>query len=232
MARTNVKKDSYYFSHDCGSSRDLKIIKLRRKYGWAGYGIFWAVVEKLRETSDFKIPVEQIDDLLFDLGIDKDVFDYLFTCKLLVKNNDEFYSNSLIARMDMKKEISEKMRANGKQGGRPKKTKKVKDKIVEIENPIIPKTDGSINHSGGKIQEFITAIGAFTVSEIEKSNISSLIDRGCIADDVKSAKKKSPDYVKGFKNENTLRNIITEMEIRKGNEPMTDEELRAYAKTL
>ena len=36
-------KDTFYFKHDNNARHDTKLVKLRMKDGWEGYGMFWAV---------------------------------------------------------------------------------------------------------------------------------------------------------------------------------------------
>lgn len=114
-------KESFYFSHDCGACRDLKIIKLRRKFGWEGYGVFWAVIEALRETSNYEIALEDVDDLVFEFGFKREIFDFLVECGLLKQEGNFFYSDSLKRRMDMRDSRAKTNRENGRKGGRPKK---------------------------------------------------------------------------------------------------------------
>jgi len=52
-------KDAYYFSHDSNARNDPKIQALMSKWGYEGYGWFWAVLETLREQSDYKYPVNK-----------------------------------------------------------------------------------------------------------------------------------------------------------------------------
>lgn len=42
--------ESYYFGHDYNARNDEKILKLRRDMGWEGFGIYWALVEKMYEA--------------------------------------------------------------------------------------------------------------------------------------------------------------------------------------
>ena len=44
-------KDVGYFSHDSNAHRDYKMVKLRTKLGWGGYGLFWAIIENLRNET-------------------------------------------------------------------------------------------------------------------------------------------------------------------------------------
>jgi len=51
------KKDAYYFSHDCNAQDDPKCMMLIDDLGMEGYGIFWALIEKLRAEKDYTLPV-------------------------------------------------------------------------------------------------------------------------------------------------------------------------------
>lgn len=43
-------KDSHYFPHDYNARRDERIIRLIKKMGFEGYGVFWAIIENLYEA--------------------------------------------------------------------------------------------------------------------------------------------------------------------------------------
>ena len=49
------KKDAYYFSHDSSASRDIKMLKIKYIYGWEGVGLFWGIIETLREKTSGEI---------------------------------------------------------------------------------------------------------------------------------------------------------------------------------
>lgn len=42
---------SKYLSHDYNARTDEKLVKVRMKHGWAGYGLYWAILEKLYDAS-------------------------------------------------------------------------------------------------------------------------------------------------------------------------------------
>ena len=52
-----MKKDAYYFSHDSNAQDDPKCMLLIDQLGMEGYGIFWALIEKLRSEKDYKLPI-------------------------------------------------------------------------------------------------------------------------------------------------------------------------------
>jgi len=121
------EKDAYWFKHDGNARNDLNMIKLRRRGGLEAIGLFWCVIEMLRESEAHELPINDIDDICYELRCENKIFDYLFNCNLLVKNDNVFYSESLKNRMFKLDEIKEKRRIAGSKGGkakaRPKQTK-------------------------------------------------------------------------------------------------------------
>lgn len=106
-----------YFSHDSNARNDSKILNLRMSLGAEGYGIFFMLLERLREEEDY-MSVKDYNAIAFDLRVDaskvkKVVEDFgLF---VFTDNGEYFYSESFLRRMEFKdskkKEISEKRRA-------------------------------------------------------------------------------------------------------------------------
>lgn len=63
-----MKKDAYYFSHFSNARHDRKIKRLRKELGIEGYGIYFMLLEVLREQFEFKYPLEDIDLLSEEFG--------------------------------------------------------------------------------------------------------------------------------------------------------------------
>ena len=59
-------KEAYYFSHDANARNDIKIKAMMSRYGYEGYGMYWAIVEMLRETKDYELPWKIIHSLHFN----------------------------------------------------------------------------------------------------------------------------------------------------------------------
>jgi len=57
----NMNKDAFYFPHFSNARNDRKILRLRRELGTEGYGIYFMILEILRDSSDYKYPIEDID---------------------------------------------------------------------------------------------------------------------------------------------------------------------------
>lgn len=52
-----MKKDAYYFSHDSNAKDDPKCVLLIEQLGLEGYGIFWVLIETLRDQPEYKYPL-------------------------------------------------------------------------------------------------------------------------------------------------------------------------------
>lgn len=44
-----MKEQNSYFSHDGNARNDAKLLKVRMKHGAAGYGVYFMILERLRE---------------------------------------------------------------------------------------------------------------------------------------------------------------------------------------
>jgi len=102
-------KETYYFSHDYNARNNEKILKLVKNEGWGGYGIYWAIIEKLYEADGFL--EEDYDCIAFDLRtkcerIKRIINDY----KLFKIASKKICSKSVLARLRKRKGKSEKAR--------------------------------------------------------------------------------------------------------------------------
>lgn len=104
-------KETFYFSHDYGARNDEKILKLVQKEGWEGYGIYWAIIEKLYEADGFI--EEDYDCIAFDLRTECDRINRIINdYKLFTVASKKIHSKSCLARLATRKGISEQNRQN------------------------------------------------------------------------------------------------------------------------
>ena len=111
-----MPKDAYYFPHDSNAKDDPKCVLLIEQLGMEGYGIYWMLIETLREQPDYTYPVanspalgrrynttaEKVKTVVCNYG--------LFT----VKDDKIFFSDSLNRRML----VLEEKRAKRSEAGR------------------------------------------------------------------------------------------------------------------
>lgn len=118
------RKDAFYFPHDSNAHNDERIIELRAEFGWEGYGIYWALIERMRDASDYRIRMRSRNALAFALGIDRELFirltDFCIECGLFAADEDQMRSPALDRRMAEVEQLREKRRAAGAKGGKAK----------------------------------------------------------------------------------------------------------------
>lgn len=110
-----MNKDAYYFSHDSNAKDDPKCVLLIEQLGLEGYGIYWILVETLRDQPTYKYPVILIPALArrYNTTTEK-LKSVVFNYGLFIIENDEFFfSESLFRRMLHLEDKREKARIAG-----------------------------------------------------------------------------------------------------------------------
>lgn len=107
-----------YFSHDSNARNDDKMLELRMKHQAAGYGVYFMILERLREEKDY-MSVKNYNAIAFDLredaGLIKSVVED-FGLFSFTEDGECFYSESFNDRMAMKDEKSKRRSVAGKKG--------------------------------------------------------------------------------------------------------------------
>jgi hypothetical protein len=127
-------KDAFYFSHDSNARSDLKIQALRSKYGVKGYGMYWIIIEMMRESKDHTLPHNQnfaYYGFANEFGCSPEeakcfIQDCIYEFALFICDEQCFWSDSLNRRMDKYKQKSATKAENGMKGGRPRKEQQEK----------------------------------------------------------------------------------------------------------
>ena len=102
-------KDTFYFSHDYNARNDEKIIKLIQKEDWFGYGLYWALIEKLYEANGYL--EEDYECIAFDLRTDCErIKKIINNYKLFIVAAKKITSKSVLHRLQLRKGKSEKAR--------------------------------------------------------------------------------------------------------------------------
>ena len=110
-------KETYYFSHDYNASQDPKIFNMMSELGWEGYGLFWAIIEKLAEANG-KLSLNDIKGFAFAWKIDSTIIKSLVNDFQLFDNDNEFFwSNRLIEHLNNRQKMANIRSKAGKIGG-------------------------------------------------------------------------------------------------------------------
>jgi len=120
------KKDAYYFSHDSNAKDDFKCMLLIEELGLEGYGIFWVLVETLREQENFKYPLKLLSSLARKYNTTVAKMEVVVRNYSLFTVEDEtfFFSNSLNKRMELMNKKREQAKLAGIKSGEARRNKK------------------------------------------------------------------------------------------------------------
>jgi hypothetical protein len=152
-----------YFPHDSNARNDIKLIKVRAKYGYEGFGIYFALIELLF-SEDNKLCVDDFETLAFGLNCNADILkDIILNFDLFIVDDNCFYSKRLTNTLDEINKRSLKASENAKKRwsnatamlshsngnaskvkeSKVKKTKlnKIEDRIHEFKNSVYSHKD-------------------------------------------------------------------------------------------
>lgn len=101
-------KETYYFSHDYNARNDRKMQRLIMKQGVEGVGIFWCIVEMLYEEGGSML-LSECERIAFELRTDCERINFVLLESELFENDGKtFWSNSVLDRLNKRKEKSVK----------------------------------------------------------------------------------------------------------------------------
>lgn len=135
-----MAKKTFYFPHDANARNDEKILAVRMKYGMEGYGIYFALIEKLLESTDY-ILLKDYNTIAFELRVGAEKVKSIVEDFGLFQFTEEgklFYSESLNSRMIPLEEVRDKRSIAGKIGAekRWKEKQKIANAIKNDGKPI------------------------------------------------------------------------------------------------
>ena len=115
-------KHSFYFDHDYNARNDQKVLELRAEFGWAGYGVYFALIECLCE-SDGEIKRGALSGLSIGLNMPKgdliNMVDFMVKIELLIEENGIIFSNRIKKHLEFRAMLSEAGRRGGRGNKKP-----------------------------------------------------------------------------------------------------------------
>jgi hypothetical protein len=105
-----MSRSTYYFPHDFNARNDPKLQKLLMKMGQEGKGIYWDLVEMLYEQNGY-LPTSECETYAFQLRTTYDsITTVIHSFGLFKMDDDKFWSESVLRRLDERKNKSDKAR--------------------------------------------------------------------------------------------------------------------------
>lgn len=164
-----------YFSHDSNARNSDKLIKVRMGLGAEGYGIFFMLIERLREEEGYKSTTDY-NILAFDLKADPEKIKQVVENYDLFKFTEDgkyFYSDSFNERMEMMDLKSKKLAAAGKKGAEKRWGNKQEDShpIATPKPPYSHPNSPLIAIDSNKIKLNKTKLNKTKLNQIKRNKI-------------------------------------------------------------
>jgi uncharacterized phage protein (TIGR02220 family) len=110
-----MAKDAYYFSHDSNAKDDPKCVMLIEQLGLEGYGIYWVLIEMLRDQPEYKYPLSLIPAISRRYNTTSEKMKTVIgNYGLFTVDDNDFFSLALMKRMEFYEYKREIARAAGK----------------------------------------------------------------------------------------------------------------------
>lgn len=143
------------FTHDADARNDTKMIKLRMKFGYEGYGLWWALIEILRSSSYYHIARSDLNVIAFDMRYDSEKLaafvQYCIEIDSFKEENGYIYSPSLLRRMQAYEEAKSARSERAKLAWEQKKRQqKANAKHMHSTEGAPPTKDNSIQTNKNK----------------------------------------------------------------------------------
>lgn len=166
-------KKTYYFQHDYNARNDPKLQAVMIKYGLAGIGAFWCIVEMLYEQ-DGTLPITSISSIAYTLHTDEEMLKNI-VCKmdLFECNKKIFWSRSVRKRLGIINEISDIRRKAAEK--RWKSSKKSDAKAMQMQC----KSNAKAQNNDANAMQTECKCNAIKEKEIKGNDIKDITHTPC-----------------------------------------------------
>lgn len=166
-------KKTYYFQHDYNARNDPKLQAVMIKYGLAGIGAFWCIVEMLYEQ-DGTLPITSISSIAYTLHADEEMLKNI-VCKmdLFECNKKFFWSRSVRKRLGIINEISDIRRKAAEK--RWKSSKKSDAKAMQMQC----KSNAKAQNNDANAMQTECKCNVIKEKEIKGNNIKDITHTPC-----------------------------------------------------
>ena len=123
-----------YFSHDSNARNSEKLLAVRMTHGAAGYGVYFMLLERLRNESDYT-SVKDYNMIAFDLRVSSQLIKAIvedFGLFAFTDDGKRFYSEGFSKRMSIKDETKMKLSAAGRKGMERRWSEQNKEAITRL----------------------------------------------------------------------------------------------------
>lgn len=111
-----MRKPIHSFKHESNARNDERLVAVRRNCGMEGYGVYWAIIEMLRDSDGYSLALEYAP-IAWELHVSESLVKSIIEdYGLFVISNDVFYSHRLSSEMTHLEEVSKTRSKSGQIG--------------------------------------------------------------------------------------------------------------------
>ena len=162
-----MSKNTYYFPHDNNARNDEKILAIRIRFGMEGYGIYFAIIEKLAESTNYMC-AKDYNIIAFELRVSAEKVKSIiedFNLFIFSEDNKYFYSESLNNRMvPLNNLLEQRILAGKKSAEKRSKNNKIERPLTDPLTTVDEKTNKGEERKGEERKE------KENIKEINKEN--------------------------------------------------------------
>jgi len=175
-------KDAYWFTHDSNAKDDPKCMLLIDQLGMEGYGIYWVLVETLREQPGYRYPLRMLPILakrymtsgekMKAVVMNYDLFD--------VADDEFFFSHSLNTRMEKLDYKREQARQAGIESGKKRRLlAQANDRSTDAEHASNGSRTNTVQYStvDNSINTSIESARNFYKAELDSNKGKDLVEQ-------------------------------------------------------
>ncbi|WP_312922568.1 Lin1244/Lin1753 domain-containing protein [Empedobacter brevis] len=207
-----MAKNKFYFSHDGGARNDDKMIAVRMKHKAEGYAVYFMILEKMLESSDYLL-FKDYNVLAFDFRVGSDLVKSIvedFGLFEFTEDNKSFYSKSFQSRMEPLENLRKQRREAGlKSAEKRAKSTKSDQRSTTVKRSLTknPTKESKVNNNTNVLLEKNTQkkdLGCVSENLNEEEITNSQSSKNLEEEKEKNCEKKENELPEGFATE--LRN--------------------------
>lgn len=133
-----MNRENIYFSHDANAMSDPKCMLLVDQLGMEGYGMFWGLVEMLRQQPGYKLPLILLPAIADRFKVSESKIRTVVSAYglFVVENEEFFFSRSLCDRMELMQERRARRQLAGIKSGEARRAKAIAPKNEQCSNNV------------------------------------------------------------------------------------------------
>jgi Domain of unknown function (DUF4373) len=158
-----MDKEAFYFPHFCNARHDRKIRRLRRELGVEGYGIYFMLLETLREQQDLMYPMDDLDLLSDEFGVSEAKIRTTICNYELFEVDQKFFSPKMLVYL----EPYFRMKEQRKMAGKASAEKRIS---TTVQRPFNKGKESKVN----EIKENENKVNEIVFSDLLSPHISNL----------------------------------------------------------